>query len=458
MVLSAAIILAAGAGTRMKTPKPKVLHSICGKPLIEHLLEKVNKLTSHIIIVVGHQGEEVKNYLGSGYTYVYQQERKGTGHAVMEAVPYLPENGTVMVLCGDTPLLNQASLQDLAEVAVDGEAGLLTAEVLSPTGYGRIVRKGNHGVDRIVEEVEASEAEKEICEINTGTYCFKASILKKFLPQLSPSPKTGEYYLTDIISFLTKQNYRVIPYMLENYQESLGVNTLQELYQAEHIMREKINHEFMLSGVRMLDPHTTYLDVEVKIGSGTVLYPQTIIEGNSTIGDNCCIGPFCHLKDVTLDNRVTIENSVAEKVIIGENSVVGPFAYLRPGTNLGAGVKIGDFVEIKNSEIDERTKVPHLSYLGDAKVGADVNFGAGSIIVNYDGKKKHQTVVEEGAFIGCNSNLIAPIHIGKEAYIAAGSTLSNDVPGEALAIARSPQINKSGLAKRLKGKKSPNSP
>jgi len=454
MELSGAVILAAGAGTRMKTDTPKVLHTICGETLIGHIIEKVSKLTSRIIIVIGHRGDEIKQYLGENYTYIYQPEPKGTGDALIKALPALPDQGNILVLCGDTPLLGEASLNRLVKESMRGQATLLTAEVPSPKGYGRIIRQENNLIDSIVEEAEASEQQKAICEINAGTYCFEAGVLKDLLPHLSPSPKTGEYYLTDIISMLNQDNHQVVPCLLEDYRESLGVNTLEELYQSELLMRQTINFELMKSGVRMIDPQTTYIDKGVKIESNTVIYPQTIIEGTSSIGSHCMLGPSTHLKDVQLENNVQVRNSVADKAVIGKGTVVGPFAYLRPGTELGSEVKIGDFVEVKNSRLESRVKVPHLSYVGDAEIGPDVNFGAGSIVVNYDGRKKHKTIVEEGAFIGCNSNLIAPIRIGKGAYIAAGSTLNNDVPEEALSIARSQQVNKAEAGKRLKRKKS----
>ncbi len=453
MELSGAVILAAGKGKRMKTETPKVLNRICGKPLIRHVLDGVSGLSSRIIIVIGYQGEQVKEEMGESFSYVLQEEQKGTGHAVMQAMPYLPEEGKVLIMCGDTPLFTRESLGDLAKESENGDAALLTAEVPHPRGYGRVIRDENNRVVSIVEESQANDKQRQIREINTGTYCVKAELLKKYLPQVKPDPHNGEYYLTEIISLLVRDNYNVIPCTLEDYRESLGVNDLKQLSEAEEVMRRRINRDLMLSGVRLMDPATTYIDAGVQVGSGTVIYPQTVIEGESIIGKNCTIGPSVFLKNVAMGNGVKVKYTEAEDAGADEDSVIGPFAYLRPGTSLGAGVKVGDFVEVKNSSLGESTKVPHLTYVGDADVGPEVNFGAGSIVVNYDGRKKHRTRVEEGAFIGCNSNLIAPITIGKGAYVAAGTTLNQDVPEYALAIGRAPQENKPDLAKRFIKKK-----
>ncbi len=454
MEVAGVLVLAAGAGTRMNTETPKVLHTMCGKTLVGHVLDSVKGLSARPIIVIGHQGERIREYLGEDYSYVYQENPSGTGHAVMEAVHLLPDQGRLVILCGDTPLLSEASLRKLVEASSQGDAGVLTAEVPAPKGYGRIIRAEEQRIQGIVEEAEASSREKEIQEINTGTYCIEAQVLKKFLPQLKPSPNKGEYYLTDVITLMSAQGHKVIPSLLEDHRESMGVNTLAELYEAEKIMRQKINHALMDSGVRIVDPSTTYIDKGVKIGPDSIIYPHTYIEGNSILGEYNFIGPSSHLQEVKTGRSVCIRQSVVEDSTIGDYSTVGPFAYLRPGSYLEREVKVGDFVEIKNSTLGERTKVPHLSYVGDAEVGAEVNFGAGSIIVNYDGRKKHRTVVERGAFIGCNSNLIAPIRIGEGAYVGAGSTVSSDVPAEALALERSSQVNKPDIAKKLKGRRS----
>ncbi len=447
--LSGAVILAAGKGKRMKTETPKVLNRICGKYMVDHVLEAVSRLTSHIVLVIGYKSDTVKNELGDNFKYAYQLEQKGTGHAVLQALPHLPSSGMVLITCGDTPLLSAASLETLIKESRKGDAGLLTAEVPNPGGYGRVIRGENKQITAIVEEAQADNEVKKIREINTGTYCINVELLKKLLPQITPDQETGEYYLTDIVHLMVEQGYYIVPCRLDDYRESLGVNNLKQLAEVENIMRKNMLSQLMLSGVKVLDPDSTYIDAGVSVGSGTVIYPNTVIEGASSLGENCNIGPSVHLKEVKAGPGVEIRFTVAEETEIGEKSVIGPFVYLRPGTRLGTGVKIGDFVEVKNSNLENYTKVPHLSYVGDADIGEGVNFGAGSIVVNYDGRKKHRTTVQEGAFIGCNSNLIAPLVIGRGAYVAAGSTLNQDVPENALAIARSPQETKPGLAKRF---------
>ena len=456
MSFAGAIILAAGQGTRMKSSTPKVLHDLCGKPMVKHVVDVVSSLTDNIYLVIGHQGEDVKNYLeneGLSLNYVFQEQQYGTAHAVQMALDELPDEGKVLVLCADTPLLREESLEELFQMENKTAAFTLTAQVPDPTGYGRILRDKEGFVFSILEDRNTNAKQAKIKEVNTGTYCFNLQHLKKYITQIKPDPIKGEYYLTDIISLMVENNLVVKSLTLNDYRDGLGINDFSQLAEAAAIMRQRINHHLMLAGVNIIDPATTYIDFQAEVGVETVILPQTMITGNTKIGQGCRLGPATTVQNSRVEDGVTIKNSVIEESIIGKESNVGPYAYLRPGTEIGEGVKIGDFVEVKNSHVEEGTKIPHLSYIGDADIESGVNFGAGTIIVNYDGQNKHRTKVEEGAFIGCNSNLIAPIKVGRGSYIAAGSTVNQDVPEESLAFARCRQENKHGLAKRFLKKK-----
>ncbi len=445
-----AVILAAGEGTRMKSALPKVLHKLWGKTMLEHVLAAVNPLTGNIIIVTGHGSDEVKEQTGAGAgEFVLQEIRLGTGDAVKRVTGSLPASGRLLVLCGDAPLLKTESINKLAAIGDDTAAAVLTVRVPDPAGYGRIIRNEQDEVAAIVEEAGASAEEKLISEVNTGAWCFSIEALLKYLPMLRPDPVKGEYYLTDVPEMLVKDGYRVKAVMAEDYREGLGINDFYQLSRARKIMQERINRELMDNGVDIVDPDTTYIDTGVRVGKGTVLYPRCTLEGSTTVGEDCRVGPETQLIDTVMEAGVKCRYTVAEEALIRQGALVGPYSYLRPGTEVGREVKIGDFVEVKNSVIGDGTKIPHLSYIGDCDIGAGANFGAGSIVVNYDGKKKYRTKVGSKAFIGCNSNLISPLEIGDGAYVAAGSTLTKDVPGDALALGRSPQVNKPGLARRL---------
>ncbi len=445
------VILAAGEGKRMKSSLPKVLHSFCGRSLVGHVVAAASKVSSDLIIVVGHGRENVQSQLGNAARYVYQEQQLGTGHAVMQAVPLLPREGTVLVLCGDTPLLSADALKKLlrAHMAAKAAATVLTADVPAPGGYGRIVRTPTDTLLKIVEENDATLEEQKISEINTGTYIFNAAELFGALTQLKNDNSQGEFYLTDCLAILRSGGHEVAAYRLDDYRLALGVNDRLQLAEAAKLMRERINTELMLAGVTIVDPSSTYIDAGIKIGRDTVLHPGTILGGETTVGENCAIGPFSEISNSRLGCHVTVRHSVVTESVLDDNVAVGPFAHLRPGTRLRQGVKIGDFVEIKNSDIGSLSKIPHLSYVGDAQVGSEVNIGAGTIVVNYDGKNKHVTSIEDGAFIGCNSNLVAPLTIGKGAFIAAGSTITKDVPSGALSLARPRQINKENLGRRF---------
>lgn len=450
-----AVILAAGEGRRMKSSRPKVLHRLCGKPLLWYVLQCAAALTVRQILVIGHRGAEVRDYFGDGYLYVEQQQQLGTGHALQQALHFLPDRGELLVLCGDTPLLERESLEQLLLTHRQQRAAatILTARVEDPRGYGRIIRDENGRIYKIAEELDLTAAERNVREINTGSYCFDLQALKKYLPLLPQNNLKGEYYLTDLIPLLHEAGLGVASFSLEDPQQALGINDRQQLALATALMREKINGVLMESGVTIIDPATTYIDTGVEIGRDTVIYPLTILEGKTKVGENCLLGPGTHLIDTAVGDGVICRQSVVLASRIEDGAVIGPYAHIRPGSTIGRGAKIGDFVEIKNSAIGAGSKVPHLSYVGDTQMGPEVNMGAGSIVVNFDGREKHATSIGEGAFIGCNSNLIAPVNIGGGAFIAAGSTITRDVPPGALAIARPKEEIKEGLGKRFLEKK-----
>lgn len=443
MKRAAAVILAAGKGKRMHSSRPKVLHELAGKPLVQYVAEAALAAgLAPVVVVIGHGGEEVQGALGEGFLYAWQKEQLGTGHAVMQAMGVLPpEVEQVVVLAGDVPLLTATTVQGLVEEFTKAQAkgAVLTACLADPSGYGRVVRQGDRLVARIVEHGDASPEELAIQEVNSGIYCFERAALAECLQALRPDNVQGEYYLTDVVQLMGRRDWPVVAYRVEDPQEIMGINNRVQLAEAESIMRRRLNTKLMLAGVTMIDPSTTYIDAGVEIGQDTVIHPFTILRGKTRIGRGCTVGPQVNLRDTTLGDEVEIRYTVAEEAKVGDQAKIGPFAYLRPGTVLGRGVKVGDFVEIKKSFIDEGSKVPHLTYIGDAVIGKSVNVGAGTITCNYDGQQKHQTVIEDGVFIGSNSNLVAPIKIGANAYVAAGSTLTSDVPAESLAVARERQ-------------------
>ncbi len=446
-----AVVLAAGAGTRMNSSLPKVLHKLCGKPMLWHLLRSLTNMTFRQLLVVGYGKEQVMDYFGSEYVYVEQEKQLGTGHALLKALPHLPDSGEVLVLCGDTPLLQEEVLYNFLEHhrSQNSAATILTAEIEDPTGYGRIIRDAGNQVVQIVEQLHLTPSQEKINEINTGSYCFDLSVLKRFLPLLTPNEEKGEYYLTDVLPLILSEGFTIEAFKLNQAEPALGINDRVQLAQATALIRERINRELMTSGVTMIDPASTYIDVDVEVGKDTIIYPQTTLEGNTVVGENCTIGPGTHLVNARVGNKVTCKQSVVTDSSIKDNAQVGPFAHIRPGSSVGNAAKIGNFVEIKNSSIEKESKVPHLSYVGDARIGQRVNFGAGCIVVNYDGNRKHETYIEENAFIGCNSSLIAPLSIGKGAFVAAGSTVNRDVPSDCLAISRADQKNKEKLARRF---------
>lgn len=445
-----AVVLAAGEGKRMFSRLPKVLHPLCGRPMLSYIAGSAAAVAGEqVIIVTGKGSETVREAMGPRWKYALQEKQLGTGHALMQALPLLPEEGTLLVLCGDTPLLEGRHLEKLLVEHGGNAATVLTTELADPSGYGRIIRDCSGGLRGIVEESDASTGEKIICEINSGTYCFDMKLLRLFLPRLSPANVQREYYLPDIFTLMREQGLRTGICNFEEWQLALGINNRLQLAGAAAIMRERINGSLMLQGVTMIDPSSTYIDYDVVIGPDTVIMPQTVIEGRTVIGSGCRIGPAAQIIDAEIGDEVIFRQSVIEDSVIKSAAQVGPFAYIRPGSSIGSKVKIGDFVEVKNAHIGSEAKVPHLSYVGDADIGSGANLGAGVLVVNFDGRKKHRSSIGQGAFIGCNSNLVSPLEIGAGAFVAAGSTLTRNVPPGALAITRTEQKNIPGEAERL---------
>jgi bifunctional UDP-N-acetylglucosamine pyrophosphorylase/glucosamine-1-phosphate N-acetyltransferase len=451
-----AVVLAAGQGTRMKSKLHKVLHPVCGKPMVAHIIDRLEFLdTDRTVVVIGHGADEVKATLGSRVEYALQEQQLGTGHAVLQAEPLLQqEEGITLVLYGDTPLLTDRTIRAFLDVhqTSGAAATLLTATMADPHGYGRIVRGADGTVDRIVEQKDCTSEERHIQEINTGTYCFDNRKLFEALAKVTNNNAQGEYYLTDVIGLLKQAGDKVEGFIMDDPEEATGVNDRVALAEVEAILRRRINHTHMLNGVTLIDPNTTYIDADVTIGKDTLIYPGCSLRGMTKIGSDCMIGVQTEITDSVVGDGVQIKQSVLLQAEVGGKSIIGPFAYLRPGTKLAEKVKIGDFVEIKNATIGEGSKVPHLSYVGDAQIGKNVNIGCGSITANYDGYNKNITQIDDDAFVGSNSNLIAPVRVGKGAYVVAGSTITHDVDDNTLAIARARQANKPGYAEKLKKK------
>ena len=449
-----ALILAAGKGTRMKSKLPKVLHRVGGKPMLRHVADAALAAgAARRVVVVGFGGERVQLEMGDSLDYAIQSEQLGTGHAVMQAQPILRDySGTVLVLCGDTPLLTAATLQQLcdAHLKAGAAATVLTACPADPSGYGRILRNAAGGVTGIVEQKDASQEQLGIGEINTGIYCFEAGPLFAALAKLTCSNAQQEYYLTDVLAILSQAGQSVGAVQTENFQETLGINSRVQLAEAETVLRRRKLLELMESGVTVMDPASTFVDGQVTIGCDTVLYPGTWLEGATIIGENCSIGPNTRIADSSIGNDVTIHFSYAHECRIADGASVGPYVHLRPSAELAEGVKVGNFVEIKNSHVGPGSKVPHLSYIGDTDMGSGVNIGSGTITVNYDGKNKYRTVIGDNVFVGCNTNLVAPVSVGDGAYIAAGSTITKDVPPKALGVGRARQMNIAGWVDRKK--------
>lgn len=450
------VILAAGQGTRMKSKLYKVLHPVCGKPMVRHVLDQMKAIGANkIVTVVGHGAEKVKAELSDESEFVLQAEQLGTAHAVMQTSELLKDKeGTTLVVCGDTPLLRAETINALIDYHVKENASVtvLTANADNPTGYGRIIRSENGFVEKIVEQKDASEEEQLVTEINAGTYCFDNQSLFQALEKVSNNNAQGEYYLPDVLEILKNEGKTVTAYQTVDFSETLGVNDRVALAEAEKILRIRINEKHMRNGVTIIDPEQTYIGTEVEIGRDTIIYPGTMIQGNTVIGLNSIIGPNSEIVNCKVGNETTIRQSVAHDSEIGSLVQIGPFSHIRPQSSISDEVRIGNFVEIKKTKFGKGSKASHLSYIGDAEVGNDVNIGCGSITVNYDGTNKFKTTIKDGVFVGCNSNLVAPVTIGEGAYIAAGSTITEDVQDEALSIARARQVNKENYVQKLKKK------
>ncbi|MFW3542370.1 bifunctional UDP-N-acetylglucosamine diphosphorylase/glucosamine-1-phosphate N-acetyltransferase GlmU [Staphylococcus caprae] len=447
-----AIILAAGKGTRMKSKKYKVLHEVAGKSMIEHVLNSVKQSgVNHIVTIVGHGAESVKETLGEQSLYSFQEEQLGTAHAVKTAQEHLADKeGTTLVVCGDTPLITSKTLQSLIDhhEGTNSQVTVLSASTSQPHGYGRIVRDSNHMLQRIVEEKDASDTEREINEISSGIFAFDNQVLFDKLAQVKNDNAQGEYYLPDVLSLILEDGGKAEIYHTDDFDEIMGVNDRVMLSEAEKAFQKRINDFHMRNGVTILDPNSTYIGPDVEIGMDTTIEPGVRIGGHTTIGEDVLIGQYSEINNSTIHSNANIKQSIINDSIVGEKTKVGPFAQLRPGSNLGADVKVGNFVEVKKASLKDGAKVSHLSYIGDAEIGERTNIGCGSITVNYDGVNKFKTIVGKDAFIGCNTNLIAPVTVGDHTLIAAGSTITDDIPEDSLALARARQVNKEGYLKK----------
>lgn len=439
----AVVILAAGKGTRMKSALPKVLHSIAGRPMAQHVVDAAEALTpANTVIVYGHGGERVREAVtGQRLQWVEQAEQLGTGHAVAQALPYLNED-VVLVLYGDVPLIQPRTLRDFVARVDDRSLALMTLQLDDPTGYGRIVRDDQGRVSRIVEQKDASDDEKRIREINTGILACRRRFLDDSLPRLSNRNAQGEYYLTDLIAMAVDAGLEVVTEQPAHAWEVDGVNDRVQLARLERVYQGVRAEALMRDGVTLLDPARLDVRGNVTVANDITVDVNVVLEGRVTLGEGVRIGPNCVIRDADIGAHTVVEaNSVIDGAVVGEHCHVGPFARLRPGTELAARARIGNFVETKKARIGEDSKVNHLTYLGDSQVGREVNVGAGTITCNYDGVNKFQTVLQDGAFIGSNSALVAPVTIGKNATVGAGSVVTKDVPANGLAVARGQQRN-----------------
>jgi len=458
-----AIVMAAGLGKRMRSKTAKVLHPVAGRPMVWYMASLARRVSDgNVVVVVGHQGDQVKAFLDQEkealepHDIVVQTKQLGTGHAVQQTKSVLaPKGKPVSELClilnGDTPLLTQGTVEQLVAQHEQTQAAvtILTTEVDNPHGYGRVMRRANGQVVKVVEEKDASPEEQANHEINVGTYVVNSAFLFKALAELKPNNAQGEYYLTDIIGFAVGQGLRVSGMKTADPSECFGVNSREHLAFAEQTMRRRIRSQWLSAGVTMLDPKTTLIDDRVEIGQDTVLYPGVTLEGTSKIGSDTVVRSHARITNSVVGEGVMIEDSsILDGAIVEKGATVGPFARLRPGAVVRTKAKVGNFVELKNAELGEESKANHLSYLGDATIGKQVNIGAGTITCNYDGFKKDRTVIKDGVFIGSDSQLVAPVTIGEGAVIGAGATVTEDVPADALTLSRAKQVNREGWAER----------
>jgi bifunctional UDP-N-acetylglucosamine pyrophosphorylase/glucosamine-1-phosphate N-acetyltransferase len=441
----------------MKSRKPKVAHEMLGKPLVRWVIDAARAAgASEVLTVVGHEREQVLPLVADPVTVV-QEERMGTGHALLCALPHICEKKPIAVLCGDTPLLQPSTIAALVQLQQESGAAacVLTCELANPTGYGRIIRDEAGDVLRIVEEKDATAEQREVREVNSGVYCFEAPALVRVLDRLGNGIAQGEYYLTDVIELLRAEGRRVLAQRTADANELLGINDRVQLSRASHIAQRRINEQHMLAGVTMLDPAAVWIGPDVEIARDVELLPQVMLTGNTTVGEDCVIGPNSRIHNSEIGACCIIEESIIEGCTLDCGVSCGPRAYLRPGTVMMAGSKAGTHVEIKNSTVGPGSKVPHLSYMGDATLGADVNVGAGSITCNYDGFAKHPTIIGDRVFVGSDTMFVAPVRIGSDAVTGAGSVITRDVPANALAIERTDQRVVEDWSKRHSKKEKP---
>ena len=448
------VILAAGMGTRMKSKMPKVLHKVCGKPLSKWVIDASKAAgADKVCAVVGHKAETVKEVLGDVCEFALQAEQKGTGHAVMQAIDVIKNSkGEVVILNGDTPLITAETINKAIEYHKNNgnQATVITAILDDATGYGRIVRDNDGSVLKIVEQKDASEEEKKINEVNSGMYVFDAQSLVYALDKITPNNAQGEYYLTDTLEILLSAGKKIGGYAISDNDEIRGINDRVQLNEAEKIMQKRINEYHMRNGVTMRNPESVYIEDGVEIGNDTEICQNVTIKSGTKIGSDCVIGSGSMLNRAVIHDGVDVLSSVILESEVDEGTHVGPFAYIRPNCHVGKEVKVGDFVELKNSNIDDGTKISHLTYIGDSDVGKRVNFGCGTVTCNYDGKKKYRTTIGDDCFVGCNTNFVSPINVGDGVYIAAGSTITEDIPENSLSIARARQVNKEGWKDKRK--------
>ncbi len=448
------VIMAAGMGTRMKSKMPKVIHKVCGKEICRWVIDAAkNAGSDKVCTIIGHRADMVKEILGDICEFALQAEQKGTGHAVMQAIDIIKSaKKEVVILNGDIPLITAESIKKAVNYHRENgnQATVITAVLDDATGYGRIVRGDDGGVRKIVEQKDANDEEKKINEINSGMYVFDSESLLYALEKLTPNNAQGEYYLTDTLEILLNAGKKVGGYAIADNDEIRGINDRIQLDEAEKIMQKRINEYHMRNGVTIRNPQSVCIEDDVEISSDSEICQNVTIKSGTKIGSDCVIGSGSTLDKAVIGDGVNVISSVIIESEVGAGTNVGPFAYIRPNCNVGSDVKVGDFVELKNSTIGDGTKISHLTYIGDSDVGKGVNFGCGTVTVNYDGKKKYRTVIGDNCFIGCNTNLVSPVNVGDGAYIAAGSTITDDIPEDNLSIARARQVNKDGWKDKRK--------
>jgi len=451
------IILAAGQGTRMKSTLPKALHPVAGRPMLSYMLELVDSLgIKKKIVVIGQQADRVKKVFNSNdneLIFAHQEKQLGTAHAVQQAEKHLLDfTGIVLVLYTDVPLLRASTIQGLIDCHKKYKASctLLTANLENPRGYGRIIRDTDGNISKIIEQRDLTEAQEKIKEINGGIYCFNSRELFKALKIIDKDNNQGEYYLTDTVRILLDKGCTVKTVNVQDENEIIGINTRMDLSRVSNLLYQRNAEEHMKKGVTIIDSKNTYIDSHVKIGQDTVIFPFTFITSNSEVGKFCNIGPYSQIINSSIGKGTRIYSSIVEKSKIGNYVHIGPYSHLRPNSVIGNEVRIGNYVEVKKTFIDKGSKVGHLAYLGDTKLGKNVNIGAGTITCNYDGKNKNQTIIKDGAFIGSNNSLVAPVTVGKNSYTAAGSTITHNIPDASLGIARARQKNIENWAKKKK--------